>query len=115
MDDAQVNKENVKESFDTTSLIDFLKNEDKCDFESIFNEIRTLSSLNNSSKTQLDNDDDDRPIEEILREAETLINQPIGTDNSISCESTPMEMRQGLLDQYEKSTTIYHIQHDVSP
>lgn len=112
MDSAKVNKEKVKESFDTTSLIDFLKNEDKCDIESIFNEIRSLSSLNNS-KMQLD-DDEDRPIEEILREAETLINQPIGTDNSISCESTPIEMRQGLLDQYEKSTTIYHMQHDVS-
>lgn len=124
MDDAHfisVNKRDIHEVISNSSLIDFLNNEENCEEKidplsetELFSEISRLASLNNR---KLNNEDDDRTIEELLKEAETLINQPIGVDNknvTISCESTPLEMRDGILDQYDYSTVKSLSQNDVS-
>lgn len=116
-----VNKREVLEVVSNSSLIDFLNNEENCEEKidplsetELFSEINRLASLNNR---KLNDEDDDRTIEELLKEAETLINQPIGVDNrnvTISCESTPLEIRGGILDQYDYSTVKSLSHHDVS-
>lgn len=121
MDDAQVNSVNQKEVLDivsNSSLIDFLNNEENCEEKidefQLFSEINRLATLNNRKFPE---DDDDRTIEELLKEAETLINQPIGVDSgncTISCQSTPLEIRSGFLDQYDYSTVKTLSQPDVS-
>lgn len=121
MDDIKVTKDNpieMLEIISNTSLNDFLKNEENCendDVDSIFDEIsRQLTSLSDN-KFAFDNDN--RTIEDILKEAESLINQPLIMDVpsikmpiSISCESTPLEIKNNILDQYDYSITL----HDVS-
>lgn len=121
MDDAQENIVNLKEVFEVvsnSSLIDFLNNEENCeekiDEVQLFSEINRLATLNNS---KFNENDDDRTIEELLKEAETLINQPIGVDIgdcTISCQSTPLEIKNGLLDQYDYSTVKTLSHPDVS-
>jgi len=123
MDNIHAKSDNKKDMNDlsNSSLIDFLNIEENCEGKidslsetELFSEISRLASLNNR---KLNDDDDDRTIEELLKEAETLINQPIGVDIrnvTISCESTPMEMRGGVLDQYDYSTVKSLSQHDVS-
>lgn len=104
------NHNNMKESFDivsNASLMDFLNDEKICDksIDSIFSEINRLSSLNNS---KIDEHEDERTIEEILKEAETLINQPIVNElqvtQTISAQSTPYEMRNKIIDEFDYST-----------
>lgn len=116
MDDINKNTDNTTEVLDiisNSSLHDFLKNEENCeDVDSIFDEISKLTSLSDDKYIA---QDDNRTIEDILREAEVLINQPLGVESknkfsSISCESTPLEIKNNLLDQYDYSTTL----HDVS-
>lgn len=102
----------VLEIISNSSLNDFLKNEEHCeDVDSIFSEISKLASL---SDNKYNIDDDTKTIEEILKEAEALINQPLGVYldhmKTISCESTPIELKNNILDQYDYSTTL----HDVS-
>lgn len=103
----------VLEIISNSSLSDFLKQEENCeDVDSIFDEISKLASLGD---TKYDTQDDSRTIEDILKEAEALINQPLGVEStkfssSLSCESTPLEIKNNILDQYDYSTTI----HDVS-
>lgn len=103
----------VLEIISNSSLNDFLKNEENCeDVDSIFSEISKLAS---SSYNKYNIDDDSKTIEEILMEAEALINQPLGVESktnfqTISCESTPLEIKNNILDQYDYSTTL----HDVS-
>lgn len=112
-------KKDLLEVVSNTSLIDFLNNEENCESDSIdelklFSEINRLASLNNS---KFDAEDDDRTIEQLLKEAETLINQPIAVNNGtymISCESTPMEIRNGVVDQYDYSTVKTLSHPDVS-
>lgn len=121
MDDAQVkitNEKEVQDIVSNSSLIDFLNNEENCeeniDEFQLFSEINRLATLNNCKFSE---DDDDRTIEELLKEAETLINQPIGVDNgncTISCQSTPQEIRSGILDQYDYSTVKTLSHPDVS-
>lgn len=123
MDDIHANSDAKKDmnEISTSSLIDFLNNEENCEEKidplsetELFSEISRLASLHSR---KLNDGDDDRTIEELLKEAETLINQPIGVDIrnvTISCESTPMEMREGVLDQYDYSTVKSLSQHDVS-
>lgn len=120
MDDPQKKRESqrdVLEIVSNTSLIDFLNNEESCenvDELQLFSEINRLASLNNR---KFQPEDDERTIEELLKEAETLINQPIGTDNgnfTISCESTPCEIRDNLLDRYDYSTVQTLSHPDVS-
>lgn len=121
MENAQVNSEKLKDALEVvsnTSLIDFLNNEENCeeniDEFKLFSEINRLASLNNS---KFDVNDDDRTIEELLKEAETLINQPIGGNGgnfTISCESTPIEIRYGNVDQYDYSTVKTLSHPDVS-
>jgi hypothetical protein len=104
--------------FSTCSLDDFLKNEKENlmyndeNEDTIFDEIKSLCE----DKFQVD--DHERTIEDILKEAEALINQPIGVQSyerteHISCESTPLEIRNNLLDQYDYSTATNTLQ-DVS-
>jgi hypothetical protein len=118
MDDAQVDSESQKDVLEivsNTSLIDFLNNEEDCenlDEVQLFSEINRLASLNSS---KFPSQDDDRTIEELLKEAETLINQPIGAENPmISCESTPIEIRNNIIDRYDYSTVHTLSHHDVS-
>lgn len=113
MDNAQVSGDMLKDALEVVSnasLIDFLNNEENCedniDEFKLFSEINRLASLNNS---KFDVNDDDRTIEELLKEAETLINQPIGGDGgnfTISCGN-----RQ---DQYDYSTVKTLSHPDVS-
>lgn len=122
MENAQVNSEKLKDALEivsNTSLIDFLNNEENCedniDEFKLFSEINRLASLNNSKYDV--NDDEDRTIEELLKEAETLINQPIGGDGgnfTLSCESAPIEIRHGTADQYDYSTVKTLSHPDVS-
>lgn len=111
------NQKDVLEIVSNTSLIDFLNNEENCenfDELQLFSEINRLASLNNS---KFQPEDEERTIEELLKEAETLINQPIGTDNgnfTISCESTPIEMKTNILDRYDYSTVQTLSHPDVS-
>lgn len=122
MDDINKNMDNTSEVLEimsSSSLFDFMNNETMClkeencqDVDSIFDEISRLTSLNDK-KYQCE--DENRTIEEIIKEVETLINQPlvVSSNNklsSISCESTPLEIRNNILDQYDYSTTL----HDVS-
>lgn len=117
MDDTNKNMANTSEVLEimsTSSLYDFMQNENMCgkeesceDVDSIFDEISRLASLNDK-KYQCE--DENRTIEEIIKEVETLINQPlvVSSNNklsSISCESTPFEMRNNILDQYDYSIT----------
>lgn len=119
MGDAQEYSESLKDKHDVVSnasLIDFLNNESTCvDEVKLFFEINRLASLNNS---KFDNESDDWTIEELLKEAETLINQPIGVKDgkcTLSCESTPIEIRKGVVDQYDYLTTVKTLSHpDVS-
>jgi hypothetical protein len=121
MDDAQVNSDNQRDGLDivsNASLIDFLNNEENCeqniDELKLFTEINRLATLNSS---KFDDEHDDRTIEELLKEAETLINQPIGgvdANFTISCESTPLELRKGIIDQYDYSTNKTLSHPDVS-
>lgn len=104
----------VMEIISNASLSDFLKQEENCeDVDSIFDEISKLTSL---SENKYESADDSRTIEDILKEAEALINQPLGVSSnnqifpSISTESTPLEIKNNILDQYDYSTTL----HDVS-
>lgn len=103
----------VLEIISDTSLSDFLKlEEENCeDVDSIFSKLASLSDNKFSA------DDDNRTIEEILKEAEALINQPLGVESrikysTISSESTPLEIKNNILDQYDYSTTT--LLHDVS-
>lgn len=120
MEEIKVNKDAPIEMLDiisNTSLSEFLKNEENCendDVDSIFDEISR--QLNSDNKFPFENDN--RTIEDILKEAESLINQPLIMEVpstkmpiSISCESTPLEMKNNLLDQYDYSITTLH---DVS-
>lgn len=99
-----------------TSLSEFLKNEENCendDVNSIFDEISRLTSLSDN-KFHFENDN--RTIEDILKEAESLINQPLMEAVpvgiiSISCESTPMEIRNNIVDQYDYSITLHDVSH----
>lgn len=125
MGDVEVNKDNPKEVLDiisNASLSEFLKNEENCegddDVDSIFDEITRLASL---SDDKFRVSDDNRTIEEILKEAEALINLPLGALMSnnklaqkitLSQESTPHEIKNNILDQYDYSTTT--TLHDVS-
>lgn len=120
MDDAQVESESQKDVLEivsNTSLIDFLNNEEVCenvDEIQLFSEINRLASLHSSKNSLVD---DDRTIEELLKEAETLINQPIGGEKPIcmiSCESTPIEIRNNIVDRYDYSTVHTLSHHDVS-
>jgi len=122
MDDALDEKEHPKDALEVlsnASLIDFLQNEEDNDssIDSIFDELNRLASRNNN-KLQIE--DDERTIEEILKEAETLINQPLNVGqqhvpiSTLSTISTPLEMRNGILDQYEQSTLQTLSQNDVS-
>lgn len=112
------NKQNSEETRDVlelvsnSSLIDFLNQEESCnnlDENQLFSEINRLASLNSS---KYESEDEDKTIEELLKEAETLINQPIGEVPSvpgqytISCESTPLEIRNNILDRYDYSTVM---------
>ena len=120
MDDIKVNKDTpieMLEIISNTSLSDFLKNEENCesdDVDSIFDEIsRQLTSLSDN-KFAFENDN--RTIEDILKEAESLINQPLIMDMpsikmpiSISCESTPLEIKNNILDQYDYSITLLDV------
>lgn len=117
MDDINKNIESTNEVLEiisNSSLSDFLKNEENCeDVDSLFDEISKLASLGND---KYNTDDDSRTIEDILKEAEALINQPLGVESktkfpTISCESTPLEIKNNILDQYDYSTTTLH---DVS-
>lgn len=119
MGDVKVNKENSVEVIDiisNSSLNEFLNDEEKClnqndDVDLIISQISMLSSSSNN-KFQIG--DESRTIEDILKEAEALINQPIGYNKSattISCESTPSEIKNNILDQYDYSTSSIH---DVS-
>lgn len=101
-----------------TSLLDFLNNEESCESKvdevQLFSEITRLASLNNS---KFQPEDDERTIEELLKEAETLINQPIGGENvnfSLSHQSTPIEIRDNIIDRYDYSTVHTLSHHDVS-
>jgi hypothetical protein len=114
MDDITKNVETneVLEIISNASLNDFLKNEENCeDVDSIFDEISKCLSDN-----KYNSHDDSRTIEDILKEAEALINQPLGVESkttkfpTISCESTPCEIKNNILDQYDYSTSL----HDVS-
>lgn len=119
MTDTEVNVKNTNDVLDSSiSMDEFLKNEENCDDDensifSIFDEIKSLCD----DKFQID-DGGDRTIEDILKEAEALINQPLGIPaqqkiikNSISSESTPLEMKSlEILDQYDYSISL----HDVS-
>lgn len=120
MEEIKVNKDTpieMLEIISNTSLNEFLKNEENCendDVDSIFDEIKQLTSLSDN-KFQFDNNDN-RTIEDILREAESLINQPLIMEvpstkmqMSISCESTPIEMRNNILDQYDYSITLQDV------
>lgn len=122
MADAQANSEPKKELLDVvsnSSLIDFLSNEENCeenplDEAQLFSEINRLASLNSD---KFNDESDDRTIEELLKEAETLINQPIGAHNGtfpISNQNIQMDMRDGALDQYDYSTNHTLSHHDVS-
>lgn len=104
------------EIISNTSLTDFLNNEENCesDVDSIFDEISRQLTLSDN-KFAFENDN--RTIEDILKEAESLINQPLIMEKpstkmpiSISCESTPLEIKNNILDQYDYSITL----HDVS-
>jgi arsenate reductase-like glutaredoxin family protein len=101
----------VLEIISNPSLNEYLKNENDCDYDSIFDEISKLSSLN---EVRFHHQDDDRSIEDILREAQALISQPLVVSsklNTISSESTPLEIKNNILDQYDYSTATLH---DVS-
>lgn len=118
MENAQVNSEKLKEALEivsNSSLIDFLNNEENCeeniDEFKLFSEINRLASLNSS---KYDINDDDRTIEEILREAETLINQPIGVDETFTYENPSSEVQHGNADQYDYSTVKTLSHPDVS-
>lgn len=113
-----LSQKDVLELVSNSSLIDFLNNEENCDEKidelQLFSEINRLATL---SDCKFNSEDDDRTIEELLKEAETLINQPIGVDSgnvTISCESTPSEIRNGILDQYDYSTIKTLSHPDVS-
>lgn len=111
MGDTQAKSESQRDVLDiasNSSLIDFLKIEENCeetiDETQLFSEINRLASLHCD---KLESDSDDRTIEELLREAETLINQPIGAKNgnfTITSEITPLEIGNGVVDQYDYST-----------
>lgn len=125
MNGSKVNSEetrDVLELVSNSSLIDFLNDEENCenvDENQLFSEINRLATLSNN---KYESEDEDRTIEELLKEAETLINQPICVEEqqvpgnvSISCESTPLEIRHNLLDRYDYSTVMSTTsQHDVS-
>jgi hypothetical protein len=116
MGDQEKNNNNYdREVFDiisNSSLNEFLKNEKEIvdDVEVIFNEI---ASLTNSKAETKNLEGDERTIEDILKEAETLINLRINLKQAttISCESTPDVMKNNILDQYDCSTTttIYEV------
>lgn len=115
MNDSKVNSDeprDVLELISNSSLIDFLTNEQSCnnlDENQLFSEINRLASLNSS---KYESEDEDRTIEELLKEAETLINQPIGEVPSVpgrytnSCESAPLEIRHNTLVRYDYSTVM---------
>jgi hypothetical protein len=125
----KVNSEDTRDILElvsNSSLIDFLTNEETCenvDETQLFSEINRLATLNHN---KYESEDEDRTIEELLKEAETLINQPICVEHeeqqqevpnniTISCESTPLEIRNNLLDRYDYSTVMSATsQHDVS-
>lgn len=126
MDDVNKNMDNTSEVLEimsSSSLYDFMQNEtlcykeetsENCDVDSIFDEISRLTSLNDK-KYQCE--DENRTIEEIIKEVETLINQPLVVSSNnklstISGESTPFEIKNNILDQYDYSTTT--TLHDVS-
>lgn len=120
MADAQLNSEPKKELLDVvsnSSLIDFLSNEENCeenplDEAQLFSEINRLASLNSD---KFNDESDDRTIEELLKEAETLINQPIGAHNGTNPnQNIHVDMRDGALDQYDYSTNHTLSHHDVS-
>jgi len=122
MTDAQADSEPKKELLDVvsnSSLIDFLSNEENCaenplDEAQLFSEISRLASLNSD---KFNDEGDDRTIEELMKEAETLINQPIGAHNDnfiISSQNNPVEMRNGALDQYDYSINHTLSHYDVS-
>lgn len=119
MDDGRENKDlKLDELVSNSSLIDFLNNEEEAnqiDENQLFKEIGRLASLSSSRCKLNEDDDDDLTIEELLKEAETLINQPIGVDNfTLSCESTPLEIRNNVIDQYDYSTNKTLSHPDVS-
>lgn len=111
MGDAQVKSESGRDTLDivsNSSLIDFLKIEENCDENidenQLFSEINRLASLHCD---KLESESDDRTIEELLKEAETLINQPIGASSrtfTIASGKTPSEIRNEFVDQYDYST-----------
>lgn len=119
MDDrnSEIASENdVSEIISSPSLREYLERENECDFEncdSIFNEIERLTS---SSETKYRPQDENRSIEDILNEAQALISQPLVVSSihkfsTISSESTPLEIKNNILDQYDYSTATLH---DVS-
>lgn len=128
-EDKKVHSEDTRDILElvsNSSLIDFLTNEETCenvDENQLFSEINRLATLNIN---KYESEDEDRTIEELLKEAETLINQPICVEQedqqqevpnniTISCESTPLEIRNNLLDRYDYSTVMSATsQHDVS-
>lgn len=119
MDEARENKDlKLDELVSNSSLIDFLNNEEdanQIDENQLFKEIGRLASLSSSTCKLNVDDDDDLTIEELLKEAETLINQPIGVDNfTLSCESTTLEIRNNVIDQYDYSTNKTLSHPDVS-
>lgn len=118
MDEARENDRKLEELVSNSSLIDFLNNEEQSnqiDENQLFKEIGRLASLSSSTCKLNVDDDDDLTIEELLKEAETLINQPIGVDNfTLSCESTPLEIRNNVIDQYDYSTNKTLSHPDVS-
>lgn len=119
MDDGRENKDlKLDELVSNSSLIDFLNDEQEAnllDENQLFKEIGRLASLSSSTCKLNVDDDDDLTIEELLKEAETLINQPIGVDNfTLSCESTPLEIRNNVIDQYDYSTNKTLSHPDVS-
>lgn len=105
MDNNIENPSEVLEVMSNPSLYDFMENEENCEnFTFLFSEITKLrlSDVNYQSE-------ENRTIEDILKEAETLINQPVMVSSnhklsSISSESTPMEIKNNILDQYDYST-----------
>jgi argonaute-like protein implicated in RNA metabolism and viral defense len=112
---SEITSENeVLDMISNPSLREYLiyeKNEENLD--SIFDEISKLTS---SSEIRYRPQDEDRSIEDILKEAQALISQPLVVSsnhkfNSISSESTPLEIKNNILDQYDYSTATLH---DVS-
>lgn len=102
----------VMEIISNSSLYDFVRNEENCDLDSLFSEITKLTKFSDDNFPS----DENRAIEDILREAETLIRQPLALSSSnklvttISAESTPLEIKDNnILDQYDYSTTLHEV------